>query len=179
MTWDDGDLALRAAGGDAAAFRHLLEQHYALIFRVAYRFLGSRAEAEDLAQDVAIGLAAKIRQFRGTSRFSTWLYRVVVNACRDRVRKEAGIGRAQAAFVAVQEARLADWADSEARLRWLYGALAQLEPALQETALLVLAEDLNHAEAGEVLGVAESTVSWRMHAVRKKLKAMASEAHVG
>jgi RNA polymerase sigma-70 factor (ECF subfamily) len=48
-----------------------------------------------------------------------------------------------------------------------------LEPAFKETALLVLAEDLSHAEAGAVLGVKESTVSWRMHEVKKKLKAMA------
>jgi len=69
---------------------------------------------------------------------------------------------------------MADWADSEMRLRWLYGAIGRLDPALKETALLVLAEDLNHAQVGEILGVRESTVSWRMHEVRKRLKAMAS-----
>lgn len=179
MIADEDDLALRAASGDRAAFKSLLERHYALLFRVAYRFLGSKAAAEDVAQDVAISLAAKIRQFRGESRFSTWLYRVVVNACRDHGRREVGFGRMQAAFAVAQASRMADWADSDARLRWLYGAIARLDPALKETALLVLAEDLNHAEAGEVLGVAESTVSWRMHTVRKKLKTMASEVHVG
>ena len=52
-------------------------------------------------------------------------------------------------------------------------ALDRLEPALKETALLVLAEDMSHAQAGEVLGVAESTVSWRMYEVKKRLKTIA------
>lgn len=176
MTSGDGELAHRAADGDAAAFRLLLERHYGLVFRLAYRFLGSPADAEDVAQEIAVSLAAKIRQFRGESRFSTWLYRVAVNACRDHLRRRASIERMQSAVAAAGEAQRADWADSEARLRWLYGAIAKLDPALKETALLVVAEDLSHAEAGEVLGVAEGTVSWRMREARKALKAMASEA---
>ena len=48
-----------------------------------------------------------------------------------------------------------------------------LDPALKETALLVIAEDMSHAQAGEILGVKEATVSWRMHEIRKRLKMMA------
>jgi RNA polymerase sigma-70 factor (ECF subfamily) len=76
-------------------------------------------------------------------------------------------------YMAFAEHRAADWADSDAKVRWLYQALDRLDPALKETALLVLAEDMSHAEAGEVLGVAESTVSWRMHEARKRLKTVA------
>lgn len=175
MQADDCELALGAARGDAAAFRLLLERHYALLYRVAYRFFGSVAEAEDVAQETAMALAGKMRQFRGESRFTTWLYRVAVNACRDHARRKASIGRMQRAFAVESEARQADWADSEVRLRWLYLAIDELDPALKETALLVLAEDLSHAEAGQVLGVSEGTVSWRMHAARKQLKAMAKQ----
>jgi RNA polymerase sigma-70 factor, ECF subfamily len=171
------ELALKAAKGDAAAFGLVLERHYDLLYRMAYRFLGRRADAEDVAQEVALALAQKIRQFRGEARFTTWLYRVVLNACRDYGRRAAGQARLAAAFVEVSDRRQADWADSNERLRWLYQALGRLDPAMRETALLVLAEDMSHAEAGEILGVKESTVSWRMHEVRKKLKAMAGQDH--
>ena len=53
--------------------------------------------------------------------------------------------------------------------------LFRSDPALKETALLVLTEDMSHAEAGEVLGIAESTVSWRMHEAKKRLKKMAKD----
>ena len=177
MAMDDQELALAAARGDQAAFGQVLERHYDLLYRVAYRFLGRAAEAEDVAQEVAMALAHKIRQFRGEAKLTTWLYQVVLNACRDHGRKRVSLWRVQMAFVAESERREADWADSDARLRWLYQAIGRLDPALKETALLVLAEAMTHAEAGEVLGVKESTVSWRMHEARKKLKAMVDQVH--
>lgn len=169
----DEELASRAREGDESAFRAVLERHYNRLYRIAYRFFGTADEAEDVAQDVCLTLARQIGSFRGTAKFSTWLYAVAVNACRDHARRRASQQRLQSAFAALAEHRQADWADSDLRSRWLYQALDALDPALKETALLVLAEDLSHAEAGEALGVKESTVSWRMHEVKKKLKAMA------
>jgi RNA polymerase sigma-70 factor (ECF subfamily) len=170
----DEDLAVAAARGDGAAFRRLLERHYDRVYRLAYRFLGSRAEAEDAAQDICLALASRLRSFGGRSRFSTWLYAVALNACRDRARRRASALRHEGAYAAAAEMRLADWADSGRRTRWLYQALDRLDPALKETALLVLAEEMSHSQAGAVLGVREKTVSWRMHEVKKRLKAMAA-----
>lgn len=173
MSASDRDLVRLAQDGDRAAFRLLLERHYGLLYRVAYRFLGSRAEAEDAAQEMAMALATKIAGFGGKSRFTTWLYQIALNHCRDRARRRRSVARIEAAFVEVQLQRSADWADSDLRLQWLYLAIDRLKPDLKETALLVLAEDMNHAEAGDVLGIKESTVSWRMHEVRKRLSVMA------
>jgi RNA polymerase sigma-70 factor (ECF subfamily) len=169
----DEELATRAGRGDQSAFRQVLERHYDRLYRIAYRFFGSAAEAEDVAQDICLALSSRIRTFRGDSRFSTWLYAVAVNQCRDHARRRSGRMKLQGAFAAFAEHRAADWEDSDERTRWLYQALDRLDPALKETALLVLAEDMSHGEAGEVLGIKESTVSWRMHEVKKKLKAMA------
>jgi RNA polymerase sigma-70 factor (ECF subfamily) len=174
MSASDLDLVRLAQDGDRAAFRLLLERHYGLLYRVAYRFLGSRAEAEDAAQEMAMTLAQKIGSFGGRSRFSTWIYQIALNHCRDQVRRQKSIGRMETAFVEVEAHRSADWADSDRRVRWLYQAIDQLKPDLKETALLVLAEDMSHAEAGEVLGIKEATVSWRMHEVRKQLGQMAT-----
>ena len=172
MDVSDLDLARRAKNGDAAAFRLLLERHYAMIYRLAYRFLGTAADAEDAAQDVCMSLAGKLAGFKGESRFSTWLYRVVINACRDERRKMVSRDRYQAAYMALAAHEAADWADGAARKDWLKEALGRLDDPLREAAFLVVGEDLSHAEAAEILGIAEKTVSWRMHEVRKRLRSM-------
>lgn len=173
MSVSDLDLVRLAQGGDRRAFQQLLERHYAMLFRLAYRFCGNRADAEDIAQETAVKLAENIRHFHAKSRFTTWAYRIAVNVCRDHGRRQASASRLQSAFVEADENRRADWADSDARTRWLYRALDGLDPAMKETALLVIAEDMSHAQAGEILGVKEATVSWRMHEIRKRLKLMA------
>jgi len=174
MSASDLDLVRLSQDGDRAAFRLLLERHYGLLYRVAYRFLGNRAEAEDAAQEMAMTLAEKIGSFRGRSRFSTWIYQIALNHCRDQARRQKSLGRMQTAFVEVEAHRTADWADSDRRVQWLYRAIDRLKPDLKETALLVLAEEMSHAEAGDVLGIKEATVSWRMHEVRKQLSQMAT-----
>lgn len=172
MTNDDLDLAGRARDGDTDAFRQLLEGHYECAYRVAVRMTGSVPDAEDITQDVFVSLPMKLGSFRGDSRFSTWLYSVVVNACRDHHRLQTALARMQEDYASNRDSILADEIDSDRRRAWLSEALLDLEPALRETAVLVLSEDLNHREAAAVLGCAESTVSWRMHEVRRKLSRM-------
>ena len=82
METPDETLALAAAGGDRAAFAVLVQRHYDRIYGLAYRLTGSRAEAQDMAQDICAALPAKLRNWRGEARFTTWLYRVVVNAAQ-------------------------------------------------------------------------------------------------
>lgn len=170
---DDNALALRAAGGDPGAFARLLERHYDTIHRMGLRLLGERAEAEDLAQDVSVSLASRIRSFRGDARFTTWLYRVVLNAARDRLRAGARRERLEAAHAERDALVRAGDAQRAAEAEWLREALAGLGPELRETAVLVLEEELSHAEAAEVLDIAEGTVSWRMAQLRRKLRTIA------
>ncbi len=103
MVTDDNQLAVRAAKGDAAAFRQLLERHYDSVYRIAFKFCGQRADAEDLAQDVCASLGRKIRTFRGDAKFTTWLYRLVVNAARDAHRKTLTADNAAKAYGEVAE----------------------------------------------------------------------------
>jgi RNA polymerase sigma-70 factor (ECF subfamily) len=171
----DERLALDAANGDREAFGELLERHYGRILSVGQRLLGSRSEAEDLAQDVCAGLARKIRQFRGEARFSTWLYRVALNAGRDALRRRATRGAAHRGFAEADALRRGGDAARAAEAEWLRAALDGLKDDLRETAVLVLDQELTHAEAGEVLGVSANTVSWRLHEIRRALKARAGE----
>jgi len=172
METDDSKLAFDAAGGDAAAFRMLLERHYDLVFRVAFRFLGNRADAEDVAQDICISLSRKIKSYRGDARFKTWLYRVVVNAARDYIRTNAAARKAHETYADIRALREAGHDDRQTQLGWMYEMLESLDETLRETVLLILAEGLSHAEAGEILGVKESTISWRMHEARNRLKSI-------
>ena len=171
----DERLALSTANGDREAFGELLERHYGRILGLGTRFLGDRAEAEDLAQDICVGLARKIRSFRGEARFATWLYRVVLNAARDAKRRRATRGAAHQGFAEVDALRRAGNAARADKAEWLRAALDGLKQDLREAAILVLDQELTHAEAGAVLGISENTVSWRLHEVRKALKARAGE----
>ena len=85
----DNALALQAAAGDRAAFARLIDRHFDRIHALAWRFAGGPPDCEDLAQDVCMALGQKIRSFRGDAGFTTWLYRVVLNAARDRWRRAA------------------------------------------------------------------------------------------
>ena len=177
---EDKDRALvdRAIAGDRKAFAALIERHYGLIYRVGARVLGDDEAAADLAQDVCVGLASRLPSYRGESRFSTWLYRVVVNAARDRLRRDGAQRRIEAAFAEVDAMTRAGQAAIDAEALWLRQMLAGLADDLRETVVLVLQEGLRHGEAAEVLGISESTVSWRMHEVRKRLRALAAEDEV-
>lgn len=174
----DGALVDRAAAGERQAFALLVERHYGLIYRVGARVLGDDEAAADLAQDVCVGLPAQLQSWRGESRFSTWLYRVVVNAARDRLRRDGARRRNEAAFAEVDAMTRAGAAAIDAEVLWLRQALAALGEDQRVTVVLVLQEGLRHAEAAEVLGVSESTVSWRMHEVRRRLRALAAEEEV-
>jgi RNA polymerase sigma-70 factor (ECF subfamily) len=171
----DERLALCAANGDRQAFGELLERHYSRILSIGWRLLGSRAEAEDLAQDVCVGLSGKVRQFRGEARFTTWLTRVALNAARDALRRRATRGAAHQGFAEVDALRRAGDAARATEVEWLRAALDGLKADLRETAILVLDLEMSHAEAGEALGVSANTVSWRLHEIRKALKARADE----
>ena len=84
-------LAIRASRGDIEAFRLLVEEHSGLVYRVALRILGLE-DAQDASQEVWIRVWRNIKNFRGDSAFSTWLYRITVNTCLSVRRKEARRG---------------------------------------------------------------------------------------
>ena len=79
----------RAVAGDRAGFAALVSRHYDMVFRVAWKWCGNREDAEDIAQDVCVRLGQTIRSYSGQAKFTTWLYRVVLNAARDHYRKRA------------------------------------------------------------------------------------------
>ncbi|QQA43477.1 RNA polymerase sigma factor [Pelagovum pacificum] len=171
MKTSDEDLALAAAGGDGAAFALLLERQYDRLFSLCFRLTGSRAEAEDLTQDICAALPGKLSGYRRQAKVTTWLYRVAVNAAHDRRRRAATYVKATEGWGDWELTRQADNDESAERLDWLTRAMSALPDELRDTLALVL-DEVTHAEAAEVLGVTEGTVSWRMSEIRKRLRAL-------
>lgn len=175
MKTPDETLAVAAAGGDRDAFAMLLDRHYDRIFGLCWRLSGDRAEAEDLTQDICAALPDRLRSWRGEARFTTWLYRVAVNAAHDRHRRAASHARASAGWAGWESNRQAAMAEDAARHDWLFAAMAALPEDLRETLALTMSEDLTQAEAAGILGLSEGTVAWRISEVKKRLRAMAQK----
>jgi RNA polymerase sigma-70 factor (ECF subfamily) len=173
METADEALAAQAAMGDRDAFASLLGRHYDRIMGLAFRLTGSRSEAEDLTQDICCALPAKLQSFRGHARFSTWIYRVTVNAAHDRRRRAATRSKAADGWGDWELARQDEIAEGRAAQDWLAQMMQRLTPELRDTVALTLGEEMSQAEAAEVLGVSEGTVAWRMSEVKKRLRAMA------
>jgi RNA polymerase sigma-70 factor, ECF subfamily len=170
MDVSDEELAEQSANGDGAAFSALLARHYDGLFRLAFRLTGARAEAEDLTQDICAALPAKLAGFRGESRFTTWLWRVAVNAAHDRRRRAATRARHADGWGDWEMNRRAANTEAAEATDWLTNAMGALNVELRDTLALVL-DGATHAQAGEVLEVSEGTISWRMSEAKKRLRA--------
>ncbi len=171
MGTSDESLAFAAAAGDAAAFTSLIERHYDGLFRLAFRLTGARAEAEDLTQDICAALPAKLSNFKGNARFTTWLWRVVVNASHDRRRRAATHARHADGWGSWELNRRAANNEAAEAADWLAQAMRALPDDLRDTLALVL-DERTHAETAQILGVSEGTISWRISQAKTHLRTL-------
>lgn len=172
----DRELVECARSGDREAFGRLVERHYAFVHRVAYRWCGSRPDAEDIAQEVCIRLGRAIRDYRGGSAFTTWLYAVTLNVARDHARKGARETAKTAAYGvhALVAGQAADEPDDPVEALWV--AVRRLPDKQREAVTLVYGEGASHAVAAQALGISETTVSWHIHEAKKRLKVLMRQA---
>lgn len=168
------ELVEKAALGDRQAFAALIESRYDFIHAVAWRWCGDRQDAEDVAQEVCIRLASAIRGFKGASRFGTWLYSVTLNAARDQMRKRRRAEWRDAAYS--RERAVLESGGEEDDTEALWQAVRQLPYKQRDAVLLIYGEGLSHSAAADVLGCAETTISWHVHEARKRLKVLLSDA---
>jgi RNA polymerase sigma-70 factor (ECF subfamily) len=84
----DVDLVSKARNGDGRALDALVERYAPRVQRIASQLMGDFEEARDAAQESLVKLCTRLRQFRGEAQFSTWLHRLVVNTCRDRIARQ-------------------------------------------------------------------------------------------
>jgi len=160
------ELIAAAREGDREAFAVLVDTYYERMLRMALKYTGDRENAEDITHEACIALAKGIRLFRGEAAFTTWLYRLVINCARDFYR------RTPATYPMAAEAGADGGADKLVLLRQVLERVDGMGDGFRESVALVFGEGLSHAAAAEVLGVKESTVSWRIHEVRRRLGAL-------
>jgi RNA polymerase sigma-70 factor (ECF subfamily) len=176
----DRELVERWRQGESEAFAALVRRHQRRVFGLLLRMLGSREEAEDAAQDAFLNLHRHGHRFRSESRFSTFLYRVAVNAALNRRRS---LGRRRAHVDAFGEAYAVGHVGPEAtpdperalandQLRARLGReLLELPENLRAPVVLYDVEGLSYGEIAEILEVAEGTVKSRIHRARQALRA--------
>jgi RNA polymerase sigma-70 factor (ECF subfamily) len=177
---DDAALLRAHADGDADAFGELVRRHRDRLWAVAVRTLGDREEAADAVQDALLSAYRAADRFRGDSAVTTWLHRIVVNACLDRLRRRQARPTvplpdfetaSTAAGMGVGRPVAAPAHDSDTALT-VQAALAKL-PADQRVALVLLdVQGYSVAEIASMLGVAEGTVKSRCARGRAKLAVM-------
>lgn len=175
----DRELVERWQTGDPVAFSQLVRRHQRRVFGLLLRMLGSADEAEDVAQETFLNLHRHGHRFRSEARFSTFVYRVAVNAALNRRRT---LGRRRARMQALERRQAAgddlpdapaspeDTADA-ARVRvHVQDAILTLPPKLRAPLVLYDIEGLAYAEVADVLRVAEGTVKSRIHRARQALR---------
>ena len=165
-------LVVRAQNGDAEAFAELIEDHYGLIHRTAWKWCGNRDDAEDIAQDVCVKLGRAIAGFDGRSAFSSWVYRITLNAVRDMQRAGKRRGRYADAYAEVSPEDQPAEQEEAATSSQLWAAVRRLPEKQRDAVLLVYAEELSHAAAAEIMGIRETTVSFHVHEARKTLRGL-------
>ena len=182
----DSDLVARAAAGDAAAFHAIVERHRAMVYRIAYQFAGNHHDAEDIAQDVFIKVYRSLDRFRFDAQLTSWLYRIVMNACIDHRRRQSPAGSAP--FNADAELRMLNTPEeSPGPEDAAYGAqigaalqadIARLPPGQRIVFTMRHHEGLKLSEIAEALGLAEGTVKRQLHAAVHRLRAVLGQARV-
>jgi len=154
-------------------FRELLGRHYDRVFRVVYSVLRDTSEAEDVTQEIWAAMPSKLRQWRGKAKLTSWLHRIALNAAKDSLRRAATRAKTAEGYAEIESLSRAEMADTQKRLTWLQTALGTLSDDLRETAVLTLSEEMNFAQAADVLGVAEGTLTqqrWRKKKYRLPTK---------
>jgi RNA polymerase sigma-70 factor (ECF subfamily) len=180
---------------DEAAFTELIKLYQARVFRLVFRMLNDRAEAEELAHEVFITVFKSIHSFRGDSKLSTWLYRVATNHCKNRIKYLSRRARGQkkefdevADRDAIESATMSTSAqlprpDEMAQARqaesFVKLALAELDDDQKELVILRHIENLTYEEIQEITGLPEGTVKSRLHRARFALKSRLAELQVG
>ena len=161
----DEQLVQRAQRGDRFAFEALVERHQARLYTLAARVLGSREDAADAVQEALLRAWLGLPKFRGGARFSTWLYRIGLNAAHDQRLKRRDTIAAEPPDPTDPRDR---FAESE-----LSGELQQALNGLEESfrVAVVLSDVLgcSYAEIAELTDVPEGTVKSRIFRARSEL----------
>jgi RNA polymerase sigma-70 factor (ECF subfamily) len=171
----DEELVQRSAGRDRAAFDALVARHGGALLRFATRSCGSEADAADALQEGLLAAWRGAATFRGEASARTWIFQIVLHACRRRGRRRAGEPEQHAPLEVAAELAGPDAPDANVGARQvgtaLEQALASLSPPAREVLLLRDVEGLSGAETAAALSIDLAAMKSRLHRARLELKA--------
>ncbi len=189
---DEARWVERLVARDDAAFNALVRAHERRVFALIVRMIGSRAEAEDLAQEVFVQVFKAIGSFRGESKLSTWIYRIAINLTKNRTKyltarrssRQEPLEKLETASAPGEGDRAGagpvhrpdELAVGKQLEHIVQEAILSLEPSFRECLVLRDVEDLSYDEIVSITGLPEGTVKSRIHRARGQLKELVESA---
>jgi RNA polymerase sigma factor (sigma-70 family) len=173
---NDNEIISKVLSGEHQAYAGLVDRYQSYVFTLALRMVKTREDAEEVAQDVFIKAYKYLADFRGASKFSTWLYTIVNNTCISFLRKkkldiysldnENVFERAQN-----QDSGLsANTVEQKSKLNMVHQAIAMLSPDDAQIITLFYKAEQSLEETAQVLGIETNTAKVRLHRARTRLK---------
>jgi RNA polymerase sigma-70 factor, ECF subfamily len=173
---DDREIINRVVDGHARDFARLVDRYENMVYRVAVRMTGSRVDAEDISQEVFLSAFRRLADFGGNAKFSTWLYRITVNACIDCARRHGrrhtSVADPEAVADTVADLRIdvASEAVKKAEHEMVRDAVARLPDRYRTIVVLHYYEGLGYTEIAEIAGITPRAVETRLYRARGLLR---------
>lgn len=169
----DPDHALLAlvAQGDLRAFRELVGKHLNRGVKVAERMLGNRQDAEDVMQEVCLKVWKEAPRWQPRAKFSTWLYRVILNSCLDRKRRVVPFADNDALDLVMDDTPAADEQIMDAqKAKRVHAALQSLPERQRASIVLSYYEELPNQDAADCMGIGLGAFQQLLHRAKQNLK---------
>ncbi len=186
MSQNEKDLLARAKQGEVEAFEQLIREHQRYAYNIAYRMLGHEEDAKDVTQEAFVKAYKSIGRFNGRAKFSTWLYQIVVNACRDHFRKAhptLSTTDENDRVMAIPDEDTTygplERLEREELRRELRECLIRLDPKYREVIILREIREMSYEDIAKVLDVPVGTVRSRISRGREHLAVLARQAFRG
>jgi RNA polymerase sigma-70 factor (ECF subfamily) len=181
MEFVEKRLTERAKRGDREAFAELIEIYKDKIFQLAYRMVGNRQDAEDIAQETFLRVYANLHNYDDSYKFSTWIYRIATNLCIDRGRKkrpdfsldeeiESGQGMDWYSRLSSNDKTPEEKLVTQELQETVQDAISHLAPKYRSIMILRYIEDLSLQEISDVLKLPVTTIKTRIHRGREALR---------
>jgi|FaiFalFF_MnMetaG_3_1042247.scaffolds.fasta_scaffold01324_4 RNA polymerase sigma-70 factor (ECF subfamily) len=164
------ELIQRALHGDVDAWGEIVRRYKDAVFGIALGILGNPADAEDAAHDAFIRAYEGLHTFHLEKRFSTWIFAVTANVCKNKLRRERLFAPLKYISKLTKGSDPAQQLAQEERTRTIREAIEQLKPAYRMPLVLRYYADLDYKEIAEALGLPEGTVKTRLHRAKAELK---------
>jgi len=173
---NDSEIISKVLSGDQQAYAELVSRYQNYVFTLAFRFMKNREDAEEVSQDIFVKAYRALADFKGSSKFSTWLYTIVNNTCITFLRKKKlqtysldkeGVFEAADSQDSGMRANLVE---QKSRQNMVNQAIAMLNPDDAEIITLFYKSEQSLEEISQILGVEVNTAKVRLHRARARLK---------